>query len=158
MTGFFVQQPEPVCHQILDNILALSVLRFYMLRFHYCGFGYLFWLTSALFGPFSLFFWNPPPCQINTRRQRIHFYHSMIVPSVLASIKWNWLHLEVGVHPLFSSQATISLLEMTPTDRFIQYTGTGEVSFSRVATLGNCNTLSLYQRWLEVESSVEFYR
>ena len=33
---------------------------------------------------------------------------------------------------------------------------TGEVSFSLVATLSSCNTLSLYQIWLDLESSVEF--
>ena len=35
-------------------------------------------------------------------------------------------------------QATISLHEMTLLDRFVVYTGTGEVGLSLVATLGGC--------------------
>ena len=41
-------------------------------------------------------------------------------------------------------------------DRFIQYTGTGEVSFSLVATAGDCNTLlsTLIQKYCDIQTLI----
>ena len=41
-------------------------------------------------------------------------------------------------------------------DRFIQYTGTGEVSFSLVATPGDCNTLlsTLIQKYCDIQTLI----
>ena len=84
-------------------------------------------------------------------------YHLMLVLGVATSLL---RHQNVKLATLWVGPLPVHRLQFgDDTDDGQVYSVhryTGEVSFSLVATLSSCNTLSLYQIWLDLESSVEF--